>query len=160
MFAFVLVFAGFANASPMYPAHEHKAKKGYLTIKARAEVGGVTLEPGDYRVQQVDSPSGPLLEFVHLFFNELASELVQANQEKVVARVKFTEQPLSSKPKSTQLILASNTADASGLRIRGDAFDYEFDQSALSAAPSATPNAMADAAQDATVNCANVGQQN
>jgi membrane-associated protease RseP (regulator of RpoE activity) len=160
MFAFVLVFAGFANASPMYPDHAHKAKKGHLTITAPMEIGGTILKPGEYEVREAKSPNGPVIEFARQFRDELGSELVQADQEEIVARVPFTGQALSSPPKQTQLMLASNSASASGLQIRGNAVDYEFDQSALSAAPNATPGAMAGATQDATVNCMNVRQQN
>jgi hypothetical protein len=160
MFAFVLVFAGFANASPMYPSHAHKAKKGHLTITAPMEIGGTTLKPGKYEVREAKSPNGPVIEFARQFRNELASELVQADEEEIVARVPFTEQALSSAPKQTQLLLTSNSPNVSGLQIRGNAIDYEFDQSALSAAPNATPSAMAGATQDATANCTNVGQQN
>jgi membrane-associated protease RseP (regulator of RpoE activity) len=160
MFAFVLALAGVANASPTYPAHAHKAKKGHLTITAPMEVGGAILKPGEYEVREAKSPNGPVIEFARQFRDELASELVQADQEEIVARVPFTEQALSSPPKQTQLMLASSSANASGLQIRGNAVDYEFDQSALSAAPNAKPGAMAGATQDATVNCTNVGQQN
>jgi len=130
LFAVVLALAGFANADS---AHSHKAKKGNLKITVATEVGGVTLPPGDYEVREVNTPNGPVVEFAHEFFNELASELVQANQEEVVARVKFTERELSSPPKHTQLLLASNTADAAGLEIRGNAVSYEFDSSQMAA---------------------------
>ena len=127
MFAFVLALAGVANASSMYPAHAHKAKKGHLTIMAPAEVGGTVLQPGNYEVKVVNSPTGAVLEFVHQFRNKLASEVVQADQEEVVARVKFTEQVLNSTPKHTQLMLKSwYSTDAIGLEIRGNAVGYVF----------------------------------
>jgi hypothetical protein len=63
---------------------------------------------------------------VHKFRNELASELVQADEEEVAARVQFTEQPLRSPLKHTQLVLASNADAASGLQIRGNIVSYEF----------------------------------
>jgi len=154
MFAFVLVFAGFANADAMSSAH-HKAKTGHLTITTPTEVGGTILQPGEYEVREAKSPNGPVVEFEHQFrVNEYLTE------EDVVARVPFTEQALSSPPKQTRLMLASSSADASGLQIRGNAIDYEFDQSTLSAAPNATPSAMAGATQAAKVNCTNVGQKN
>lgn len=155
LFAVVLALAGFANADGMYSSHSHKAKKGYLTITTPTEVGGIVLQPGEYEVKEAKSPSGPVIEFVHQYrVNEYLTE------EDVVARVQFTEQALSSSPKHTQLILASETAKATSLEIRGSAISYEFDQPALSAAPNAAPSAMAGATQQATVNCTNGGQQN
>jgi len=160
VFAFVLVFVGFANADAMSSAHIHKAKKGHLTVTTPTEVGGTILQPGEYEVKEADSPSGPVIEFVHQFRNELASELVQADQEEVAARVKFTGQVLSAPPKHTQLILASNPPDASGLQIRGNAVDYEFGESVMSAVPHANPGAMAGATPPVAANCTDAGQQN
>lgn len=124
LFAVVLALAGFANADGM--SHSHKAKKGHFTITAPTEVGGVTLQPGNYEVREVNSASGPVVEFVHQFRNELASELVQADEEEVVARVNFTAKALSSPPKQTQLISASDGPDVASLEIRGNAVRYEF----------------------------------
>jgi hypothetical protein len=146
MFAIVLAFAGVANADAMSSAHAHKAKKGHLTITVPTEVGGAILQPGEYEVKETNSPSGPVIEFVHQFRNELASELVQADQEEVVARVQFTEQALSSPPNHTQLIPASNAADATVLQIRGNDVSYTF-----------APSQMADKG-GTTVVCTN-GQQ-
>jgi hypothetical protein len=127
MFAVVLAFAGVADAHAMSLLHAHKAKKGYLKITAPTEVGGIILQPGEYEVKEAKSPSGPVIEFVHQFRNELASELVQADQEEVVARVQFTKQALSSPPKHTQLMLTSwYSADAIGLEISGNAVGYVF----------------------------------
>jgi hypothetical protein len=131
LFAVVLALAGFANAEATSSAHSHKAKDGRLTITAPTEVGGAILQPGDYEVRESNSPSGPVVEFVHHFWNELASELLQADEEEVVARVKFTEQALNSPSKHTHLMLASNTADATGLEIRGNAVGYVFDPSQM-----------------------------
>jgi hypothetical protein len=121
LFAVVLALAGFANA-----ANSHKGKQGSLKITDPTEVGGVMLQPGDYEVREVNSPGGPVVEFVHLFRNELASELVQADEEEVVARVKYTEQALSSPPKQTQLLVAPNTTNAVALEIRGNTVDHLF----------------------------------
>ncbi len=148
LFAVVLAFAGFANAAAMSSAHSHKGKKGNLKITASTEVGGIILQPGDYQVREVTSPSGPVVEFVHQFRNELASELGQADEEEVVARVQYTEQVLSSTPKYTRLILASNAADAASLEIRGNAVGYVFD-------PSQTPDK-----SDTPLFCTNGGLHN
>jgi len=161
MFAFILVFAGFANADAMSLTHAHNAKKGHLTIATPTEVGSIILQPGEYEVRKANSPSGPVIEFVHLWTDYTVGDSGHTlyNQE-VVGQVEVTEKTLNSLPKHTQLILASDTAEAASLEIGGSAVGYEFNQSVLSAAPNATPGAMASATQDATVNCTNVGQQN
>jgi hypothetical protein len=139
LFAVVLALTGFANADAMSSTHSHKAKKGNFTLAVATEVGGTVLQPGNYQVKEVNSPSGPVLEFVHLFRNELASELMQ-NEEEVVARVKFTEQALSSPPRRTRLVLASNTRAAIGLEIRGNDVDYVIAPSTLSATSDTRPD--------------------
>jgi hypothetical protein len=145
MLAFILSFAGFARADAILSAHT--AKRGHLTIASPTDVGGVTLQPGEYEVEESNSPSGPVIEFVHQFRNELASELVQADEEEVVALVPFTAHVLSSPPQHTQLILASHTADVSGLQIRGDHVSYAF-----------APLQRADRPETTAV-CINAGQQ-
>jgi hypothetical protein len=126
LFAVVLALAGFANADAMSSAHSHKGKKGNLKITAPTEVGGTILQPGDYEVKEVNSPSGSVVEFVHLFDNFTAPEGLPVHDQEVVARVKFTGQALSSLPNRTQLQLASNTANAIALEIRGDDVEYLF----------------------------------
>src|ERR1700674_3965550 len=115
LFAVVLALTGFANADAMSSTHSHKAKKGNFTIAVATEVGGTILQLGDYQVKEVNSPSGPVLEFVHLFYNVYAPEGISPYEAEVVARVPFTAQALSSPPKRTQLVLASNATGAIGL---------------------------------------------
>ncbi len=129
LFAVVLALAGFANADGMYLTHSNKAKKGHLTIAAPTVVDGVILQAGNYEVREVNSQSGPVVEFARQFRNELASELVQADEEEVVARVNFTERALNALSKRTHLIPASGTAEAASLEIRGSAVGYEFSTS-------------------------------
>jgi hypothetical protein len=126
LFAGILALSGFANADAMSSGHSHKGKKGSLTLTAPAEVGGVVLQPGNYEVREIKTPSGSVVEFTHLFRNELASELMRPDEEEVVARVASTEQALSTPPKHTQLLFAPNTTDAIALEIRGNAVDYLF----------------------------------
>jgi hypothetical protein len=119
-----------------------------LTVTALTQVGDTVLQPGEYEVTEANSPSGPVIEFVHQFRNELASELVQADEQEVVARVQFTEEVLRSPTKSTELIRSSNSvAPASGLQIRGSEVRYAFARSQI-----------ANKAETTAV-CANVGQQ-
>jgi hypothetical protein len=129
LFALVLSLAGFAQAESL----PHAAKKGRLTITAPTEAGGALLQPGEYEVREIRSANGPVVEFVRHFRNELASELVQADEEEVVAQVRFTEQALSARPKHTQLVRARNNANAAVLEIRGATVGYVLSSPPLSA---------------------------
>jgi hypothetical protein len=127
LFAAVLALAAFANADAMSSAHSHKGKKGSLKITAPTEVGGIVLQPGDYEVKEVESPNGPVVEFVHLFDNFTVGDSgLPVHEQEVVGRVKATEQALSLPPKHTQLQLASNPVNAVALEIRGDDVAYQF----------------------------------
>jgi len=129
LLAGVVALAGVAKAE----GHSHKAKSGGLTITSPTEVGGTILQPGEYEVREANSADGRVVEFVHHFRNETASELVQADEEEVAVRVKFTGQALNEPPKQTQLQLASNTHDATGVEIRGNAVEYVFAPAQLAA---------------------------
>ena len=131
--ASLVALAGLSNAQSMPSTHSHKTRTGNLIIAAPTEVGGAILQPGDYEVREAKSPDGPVVEFVHHFRNELASELVQADEEEVVARVKFTGYVLSAAPEQTQLQFASDNNNATRLEIRGNAVDYVFTQAQLAA---------------------------
>ena len=127
LFAVVLALAGFANAATMPSDHSHKGKKGNLKITASTEAGGILLQPGDYQVREVNSPSGPAVQFVHLFDNFYVMDSgLPVHDQEVVGQVKVTEQALSSTPKHTQLQLAPNTGEAIALEIRGDEIEYLF----------------------------------
>jgi hypothetical protein len=141
----LLALATFANAETAPSGHSHKTKKGSLTITTPTDVGGATLQPGDYEVKEVDSPSGPALEFT-LFVNEYAEEGWSSGTKLVVARVKVTEQALSLLPKHTQLQLAPHTTDAVALQIRGNAVAYQFAPSQTADQPDAMASPM-DAGQ-------------
>jgi hypothetical protein len=147
LFAMILALAGFANADAMSSAHPHKAKKGSFTITAPTEVGGTLLQPGDYEVKEVKSPSGPVLEFIHQFDNFYAPEGESVHEEEVVAHVAFTEQAVNAPPKRTQLLLASDSTEAIGLQIRGSGVEYVLAPQTLSAT------------SDAKVDCANTGHE-
>jgi len=148
LFAVILALATFANADAMHSAHSHKGKKGTLKITVPTDVGGIVLQPGDYEVKEVESPSGPVVEFVHLFDNFTVGDSgLPVHEQEIVGQVKVSEQALSSRPKHTQLQLASNTAEAVALEIRGDDVAYEF-----------APSQMA-AHSDGTATCANGGMQ-
>jgi hypothetical protein len=130
IFAVVLSFAGVANTHAMSLFRAHKAKRGRLTIVTSTEVNGAILEPGEYEVRETNSPSGPVIEFVRP--PQFANDLVQPAQ--VVVRLKFAEQPLSTKARETQLMLASwYSTDAIGVEIRGNAVGYVFKPAQLAA---------------------------
>jgi hypothetical protein len=139
LFAVILALATFANAEI------HKAKKGSLKITATTEVGGIVLQPGDYEVKEINSASGPAVEFVHLFDNFTVGDSgLPVHNEEIVGQVKVTEQALSSAPKHTQLQVAANPAEAVALEIRGDDVSYQFASSQMA---------------DRATNCTNEGMQ-
>ncbi|HVJ05151.1 MAG TPA: hypothetical protein VM578_05745 [Candidatus Saccharimonadales bacterium] len=129
LFTMTLALAGFANAvTPS--AEQHKVNIRHLEIKTPVKVGGALLPAGDYEVHEINTANGPELEFVHEYWNELASELVQANEEEVLARVQFTEQQLNSRAKHTQVVPITDNKDVIGLEIRGKNTEYLVEQSA------------------------------
>jgi hypothetical protein len=106
-----------------------KAKGGTLKISAAADVGGVTLEPGEYEVKQVNSPAGPVIRFTSVTLNpfaEYAEESLPPYWWEVVAKVKVTMRPLASKATRTELRLAPDGVTAIALQIRGNSVDYLF----------------------------------
>jgi len=139
LFVVVLALATFANAAAMPSAHSNKGKKGSsLTITAPSEVGGIILQPGDYRVRELNFPSGPVVEFVHLFDNFKAQEGPPVHDQEVVGQVKVTEQALSLPAKQTQLMLAPwYSTDIIGLEIRGKAVGYVFAPTQMTVKPGA-----------------------
>lgn len=131
VFAAILALATIASAADM-SGHSHK--KGNLKIAEQTEVGGIALQPGDYQVREIDSASGPVVEFVRQFENFTVMDSgLPVHEEEVVGKVKVSEQALGSLPKHTQLQLEPKTADAVGLVIRGDGVAYSFSPSSMSA---------------------------
>lgn len=128
--AMVVALAGFANAQA---TSSHSHRKGMLEITRATEVGGTVLQPGEYKVRETKSADGPVVEFLRAVHNEQASELVQSDEEELVARVRFAPQVLSTPAKRTELQITSNTDDATGLEIRGNPVGYSFTPAPLSA---------------------------
>ncbi|HET7208990.1 MAG TPA: hypothetical protein VFI95_20610 [Terriglobales bacterium] len=132
----VLAFSGIAYAAgaadPVATKAYQKAPKakgGTLTISAATDVGSVTLEPGKYEVKQVNSPAGPVIRFTLVTPNpyaEYAEESLPLSWWEVVARVKVTMQPLTSKATRTALRFEPDGSQAVALQIRGNSFDYQF----------------------------------
>lgn len=121
----MVALTGVANAE----GHAHKGKTGNLKITAPTKVGGTILQPGDYRVREINSPDGAVVEFVLQTFDVFAPDGTSPYDEEVVARVKTTEQVLSERPKHTELRHASDAESAVALDIRGDAVEYQFEPS-------------------------------
>ena len=68
----VLALAAFAHAGavgtqPVQKAEQ--AKKGTLKIATSTIVGSLTLEPGEYEVEQVNSAAGPVLRFTRYTYD-------------------------------------------------------------------------------------------
>jgi hypothetical protein len=128
----ILALSGVAYANDATAASSQKspkAKKGFLKISASTDVGGVTLEPGEYEVKQVNSPAGPVVRFTSVTVNpyaEYAEESIPPYWWEVVAKVKVTMQPLPSRAAHTELRFASDGRKAIALQIRGNSFDYLF----------------------------------
>src|SRR5438045_1802575 len=79
------------------PQKAEKAKRGTLIISVSTEVGGVTLEPGEYEVKQVNSKDGPVVRFTKYTYNPYAQEGLPVHQWDVVAEVSVTMQALDAK---------------------------------------------------------------
>jgi hypothetical protein len=127
--AIVLGVAELAHAGAVGTQRQQaaqKAKKGTLVITVAAEVGGVTLEPGEYEVKQVNSTAGPVVRFTKYTYNPYAQEGLSVHQWDVVAEVRVTMQSLDSKAERTQWLADSDSGKPIGLRIRGNSFDYLF----------------------------------
>jgi hypothetical protein len=125
----VLALAGFAHAGAVRtqrPQKAEKAKTGMLNITVATEVGGVTLEPGEYEVKQVNSAAGPVIRFTRYTYNPYAQEGISVHQWDVVGEARVTMQSLDSKAVRTQLLVDSKSDKPIGLEIRGNSFDYLF----------------------------------
>ena len=68
--ALILATASLAQADTITGGHQHKGKKGTLKILTPVQVGGVTLQPGDYEVRDVKSSTGDTVEFTHVWQND------------------------------------------------------------------------------------------
>ncbi len=128
----ILALSGIAfadGATAVFSQKSPKAKKGFLKIWASTDVGGVTLEPGEYEVKQVNSSAGPVIRFTSVTLNpfaEYAEEALPPYWWEVIAKVKVTIQPLASKAAHTELRFASDRRKATALQIRGNSLDYLF----------------------------------
>jgi hypothetical protein len=103
-----------------------KAKGGTLKISEAADVAGVTLEPGEYEVKQVNSKAGPVIRFTRVTWNPYTEGVLPLYEWEVVAKVRVTMQPLASRATHTELKFASDIGRAIALQIRGNSFEYLF----------------------------------
>lgn len=123
-----LAFAEFAQAESVpsqNPQKVEKARKGTLYIAAAMNIGGLTLEPGDYEVKQVNSAAGPVVRFTRLTYNAFAEDSASLYEWETVGEVRVTLQTLTAKAKHTGLMRGSDGA-AIGLEISGNRVDYLF----------------------------------
>jgi hypothetical protein len=116
----VIAFGAMAHAAKAHMA------KGELALMQTTEVAGVTLPPGNYMVREVKTAEGPMVEFVRTVHNEQASELVQADEEEVVAKVKASPRALERASEDTKLQVASGQGSAKALEIRGANVEFVF----------------------------------
>jgi hypothetical protein len=141
LFAVLLALTSFANAESLFGGH--KGKIGNLKITVPTEVGGVSLQPGEYEVKEVNAPNGRAVEFIREVYNPYAQEGLNPHEEEVVGQVEFTSQALDAAPKHTQLVLTPDTQKAMALKVRGGAVEYVFAEPEMSQTA-----AMADCNQD------------
>jgi len=135
LFAATMVFAVAANAESGNTQH-----RGSLNIKAETVVQGTTLPPGEYEVRQIHTGQGDVVEFVRKYWNEAASEMVQAEEDQVISRVPVTEQPLNERPAHTKLELSADGKAVTALQIRHVPVDYIFEQASTQARNVASSN--------------------
>ena len=121
LFATTMVFTVAANAESVNSHHS-----GTLNIKTETVVQGVTLPPGEYEVREASTADGATVEFVRKYWNEAASELVQAEEDQLVARVPVTEQQIEQRPAHTKLQLSADKTTATALEFRHVPVDYVF----------------------------------
>ena len=125
----VLALAGFAQAGVPGTQDSQKAaktKRGTLKIVTATDVGGLRLAPGEYEVEQVNSAAGTVVRFTRYTYDPYAQEGVSAHEWETVGEAKVTVQPLASKAKHTQLLVASNGGQAVGMEISGNSAEYLF----------------------------------
>ena len=126
----ILALSGIAHAddaaAAAAPYKAPKAKKGFVKIAATVDVGGMTLEPDEYEVKQVNSAAGPFVRFTRYTYNPYAQEGLPVHEWERVGEVRVTMQPLSSRAPQTELKVASDGAKAIALQIRGNSFEYLF----------------------------------
>jgi hypothetical protein len=122
----VLTLAGFAQAGAIGMECSHKAKKGTLITTMATTIGGVTLEPGEYEVKQVNSKKGRVVRFTRYTYNPYTQEAVSPHEWETVAEVKITLRAADSVAARTELLVDSNTNQPIGLQVRGNNYDYLF----------------------------------
>ena len=136
LIATIMMFTIAANAES---AAQHR---GTLNIKAQTVVQGITLPPGSYEVREMKSAQGTTVDFVRQYWNEAASELVQAEEDQFVARVPVAEQPISERPAHTKLELSADKKTATALEIRHVPVDYVFNGTEDASQPTAGANSV------------------
>jgi ABC-type glucose/galactose transport system permease subunit len=123
----VLAFAALAHAGSVGTTQTKKTRTTSLNISAATKLGGITLQPGEYKVQQLNSATGPIVRFTRYTYDLYAPEGMSSHQWDTVGEVNVTLQALASKAAGTKLLLAPNGDRVIGVEIRGNNFDYLVD---------------------------------
>ena len=105
--------------------HEHAGKTGKLKIATPANLGGVTLKPGEYLVRHIDAGTGHFVEFSQMVESEVVPEGMSPYQEQVIARVNCTREPLDTEVARTELLPKIDGTTAR-LEIRGEKAEHLF----------------------------------
>ncbi|MBZ5510290.1 MAG: hypothetical protein LAN70_03895 [Acidobacteriia bacterium] len=105
--------------------HEHAGKTGKLKIATPANLGGVTLKPGEYLVRHIDAGKEHFVEFSQMVDSNFVPEGMSPYQEQVIARVNCTREPLNTVVARTELTPKTNGTMAS-LEIRGEKVGHRF----------------------------------
>ncbi|HVP64563.1 MAG TPA: hypothetical protein VMT82_06690 [candidate division Zixibacteria bacterium] len=137
LIATTMMFAIAVNAESANAQH-----RGTLNIKTQTVVQGITLPPGSYEVREMKTAQGTTVDFVRQYWNEAASELVQAEEDQFVARVPVAEQPISERPAHTKLELSADKKTATALEIRHVPVDYVFNGTEDASQPTAGANSV------------------
>lgn len=105
--------------------HEHAGKSDTLKIAGATDLGGVVLQPGKYDVRHIDSGKEHFVEFAQTIRNDYAPEGMTVYEQKVVARVNCTREPLDSTVARTELLPKTDGTTAH-LEIRGEKVVHLF----------------------------------
>jgi hypothetical protein len=110
------------NVSPDQPVagtHEQDGRTGKLDINKAVQLGGTVLKPGEYMVRHVNTGKTHFVEFSKQVENDNAPEGTSVYENKVVARVHCTMQPVNTPVAETGLSPKSAGTTAQ-LAIRGE----------------------------------------
>jgi hypothetical protein len=135
----VIVAAVMLTAGPAYAATRPAMEVVKLKVGAPTEVGGQTLEPGNYKVNIIpdsSDASDPTVQFSEVVEDDYVAEGLSPYAEQVLLTVQSSVRDLGAPAARTELIPSSadNSNMANSLQIRGRSTEYVFSANAASAA--------------------------